>query len=323
MFSKIYNFFIDSYLSYNRFLYNLLYKNSIGGKRISDDSNMSYNVYTAYTFILFLLLTYIYLNSGYSYQFITGVIAAAYASFFAFSNFLVRDYDTNEGYDGWNTLKKFIPSLILSLIVVLVCFYFSGNAITITLLKNIFYFITSYTLLFYFEGFVAYSIIYVLTIDYPNMFEGKGFTFKHIISYIIVCFFAWLVNSMYNNIIGYGMEWGYWVFSIDSLFYIYKILAFIIFGLIVSSWFVGVVETLNEPKNKNASNWVHVFLSILVIMTICYNNFFFYLFGMIVIYFVFFYVIKKIIPDYLKSYKYLDSILYLVYFLFFLTFIII
>lgn len=323
MFKTAYLFFIGTFKSYNKFLFDLLYKNSIGGNKLSDDGNMSHNVYTAYTFILLLLLSHIYLNSGYSYSFITGVIASTYASFFAFSNFLIKDHETSKVYEGWNTLKKFIPAFLLSLLVVLICFYFSDYSITVTLLKDIFYFLISYTLLFYFEGFLAFSFIYVLTIDYPNIFEGKGFTFKHIINYIIVCFFVWLADSMYSNIIEFGMKWSYWVFSVDSLFYIYKILAFIVFGLMASSWFVGVVEFLNEPVNKNATNWLHVCLSILIIMTIRYNNFVFYLFGMIIIYFVFFYVIKKIIPDYLRSYKYLDSILYLVYFLFFLSFIVI
>lgn len=320
---KGYDFIMYNFKSYNKFLYELLYSNSIGGKKLSSDGNTFYNVYTAYSFILLLLLTYIYSNSGYSYSFITGVISAAYASFYAFSHFIVIDKGISGKYDGWNTLRKFMPSLFFSLIVVLVCFYFSEYSITFSLLKNILHFLVGYTFIFYLEGFIAFTCIQILTIDYPNMFEGKGFTFKHIIYYVITYFFVWLADSLYGNIMKFGMEWSYWAFSIDSLFYIYKILAFIVFGLVASSWFVGVVEFIYKPENKNILNWVHVCLSILVIMFINYNYFIFYFIGIIVIYFVFFYVIEKIIPDYLRSYKYLNSILYLFFFLFFLSFIVI
>lgn len=323
MIRYVYNLFSFGVKSYNRFLIELLCNNSVGGKKIASDDNLFYNVYTGYLFILFILLSQIYCYSGYSFSFITGVISAIYASFYAFSFFPAKDNEISEKHIGWGILKRIMPPLFISFIVILLCFFFSEYSVDFTLLKDIIYFLVGYIFFFYFEGFIVFMCIHIITIDYPNAFKGKGFTFKHIIYYIITYFFVWLVDSLYSNIMEFGIGWNYWVFSINSLFYIYKILGFIIFGLVVSFWFVGVVKFLSKTENKNISNWIHVCLSILVIMSINYDYFIFYFFSIIIVYFVFFYVIKKIIPDYLKSYKYLNSILYLIFLLLFLSFVII
>lgn len=313
------------FLHYNIRLYKFIFDGSFHGMRKT--GNISYKFISQVLFLfLTLFLTYLlWSDFGISFYSLSRFYFIALV-FLYIPNMILNDLGfSDEKYPGIANVRS-ISLLLFSAIGSVGCAYYAGYLMDLPYFYKLFKYIMNF-IFFYYHTFFSFSLIRACVIDdskywYDKIsnwyFETKVHSLY--LQLLSLCFLFVLVCNFYSNIKDFGVRLSDWVLDYTNLRAMF--ISFLIPSgiLVLSLCIIMSVRYLAKPEHELLQTGIYNFFWILGGFIILGGNLNWISFFIIMLSYIFLcYIIKKIISDYLRTYKYLGGVLYLILLLVFLS----
>lgn len=326
------NFLFSGFKTYNYDLYTVLVKGIYRNNSVISDSTgeISYK-YLSQVIVLFfniLLVYFLWSDFGISFNslffFYYVLIVTISFSSTIFSALGVRDGN----YPGIVNTKSVIV-LFFSIIVSVSAAYYVGMLTDWSYFLKVVGYIILYFYTYYYVFFLLHLIIYSMWID-SNFDKDFGKPFKEYFSntniYLLaldsigIPFMIVSIYNIYSNVKNFGINFSDWIFYYEDFIYVFKLFSLSFFILVFSIIVVISIRFLSLPRYEFLGDLLYSLLSILGVFIYMYGVVaLLCLFIILITYLILYYIIDKIILDYLKTYKYLRWCLHLTMFLMYLS----